>query len=247
MRGLTHHAVMTITPTRPVSLSARLDQEWAHLCSRPAVLRTVQSWNITHSVPESVPDLLTMAGNRRPPSPETDAVLHGLVRRAATDVLAGRIVLQRILPGLLAVVRTEQWKNPQIDALDLLVAEAWLAIRTFPVDAGSRFIAPRLLNTARQRTFTHPRRRHRHDRERLSRSNFGPEVADDREAPAFDELIHVLVEARDGGLPAADLELLRRDVQLGSAVDVAASYGHTTRAVRYRRHGAIDRVRELVA
>lgn len=244
--GVPHHAPMTITRTQPDSLSARLDGEWTHLCSRPAVLRKVQSWNITPSRPQSLPDLLAMAGHRRCPSTETDAVLHALVERAATDVLVGRIVLERILPGLLTIVRTEQWKNPQVDAFDLLITEAWVAIRTFPVASGNRFIAPRLLNTARQRTFTHPRRLHRHDRERLSPSSFQPESPDEREAPAFEELIRVLIEARDGGLPAADLELFRRDVQLGSATEVAASYGHTTRALRYRRRDAVDRVRKLV-
>ena len=51
-------------------------------------------------------------------------LLRRLLEVAAHDALAARIVLQRILPGLLTVVRVEQFRGHGVDAFDVLLAEA---------------------------------------------------------------------------------------------------------------------------
>ena len=86
-------------------------------------------------------------------------MLRRLVVAAADDRLAARIVLQRLLPGLLAIVRREQQRERDVDAFDLLAAEAWMAIVTYHPDRRPTDIAARLLNDARHRAFTTPRRR----------------------------------------------------------------------------------------
>ena len=112
-------------------LSARLDREWEQLCRRPAVVERAQSWQVTATPFSSLGELLRLAGYRVAPTPEADEVLRRLVLLAADDPLAARIVLQRILPGLLVIVRREQLRDRGIDALDILAAEAWLAIVTY--------------------------------------------------------------------------------------------------------------------
>src|SRR5688500_695097 len=89
-------------------LSSRLGREWARLSRRIALVERVRSWHLTERRFDTLDEFLAIAGHRRADSVEADAVLRGLVAIAAADRLAGRIVLQRILPGLLAVARVEQ-------------------------------------------------------------------------------------------------------------------------------------------
>src|SRR5690606_37687327 len=53
-----------------------------------------------------------------------------LARRAATEELAGRTLLQILLPGLVRIVGTRGHSDP--DAPDELVAFAWERICTYP-------------------------------------------------------------------------------------------------------------------
>lgn len=113
---------------RPRRLSCRLDREWAQLCRRPAVLARVRAWNLTTAAYRSLPEFLALCGHDRATNPVSDELLRRLVAVAATDPLAARIVLQRILPGLLAIVRREQQRDRSTDAFEVLVGEAWLVI-----------------------------------------------------------------------------------------------------------------------
>ncbi len=92
-------------------------------------------------------------------------MLRRLVVLAATEPLAARIVLQRLLPGLLAIVRREQQRDRAVDAFDQLAAEAWLAIVSYRADLRPTDVAAKLLNDARHRAFTTPRRKQERSRE----------------------------------------------------------------------------------
>ena len=63
------------------------------------------------------------------------AFLLALMVAARDDALAARIVLQRILPALAGLARrgAGTWADRQ-DLLDELVANAWLRIRSYPVE-----------------------------------------------------------------------------------------------------------------
>src|SRR5262245_32004454 len=126
-------------------LSSRLDREWDQLCRRPAVLSRVRRWQLTATPFGSLGELLRLAGHRVAPTPEADEVLRRLVVVAAGEPLAARIVLQRLLPGLLAIVRREQLRDRDVDAFDVLAAEAWLAIVSYRADVRRTDVAARLL------------------------------------------------------------------------------------------------------
>src|SRR5436190_4103349 len=78
--------------------------------------------------------------------PDADAALAEMVQRAATDRIAARVVLQRILPGLVAIARRRAGAagDPHA-ALDELLANGWIVIRRFPVARRRRFVAMGLL------------------------------------------------------------------------------------------------------
>jgi hypothetical protein len=244
---------MTLTTTTPNHrterrhLTARLDREWEQLCRRPAVLARARAWHVTATPFRSLGELLRLAGYRVAPSPEADELLRRLVRVAADDPLAARVVLQRILPGLLVIVRREQLRDPGVDALDLLAAEAWLAIVTYRADVRRTDVAAKLLNDARHRAFTNPRRRQEHTREEI----VAPATLDLPRLPqpssSFEELTILLREARRDGLADADLAVVRDYLSDASADELAAAGEVTVRTLRNRRRRSIERIRQLAA
>jgi hypothetical protein len=195
----------------------------------------------------SLDELLRLAGFKTDRSHGADEVLRALVAVAAGgDVLAARVVLQRLLPGLLAIVRTEQLRDPWCDAFDLLAAEAWLAIVGYDVERRPSDVAARLLSDARHRAFTTPRRRLRRSREDLvppARLDVPREVVP---GSTFEELTIVLREARRGGLTDRDLGAVR-DYLAGEPRRVAAERGITPRTLRNHRDHAVARIRYFAA
>ena len=81
-----------------------------------------------------------------------------LVEIARTDELASRVVLQRVLPGLLAVVRRR--RRPGRDgSFEELIGAAWLAIRSCRTDRRPPHVAANLVRDAAYRAFIAPGRR----------------------------------------------------------------------------------------
>src|SRR5688572_30506938 len=97
-----HAPGMALSPT---FISGCLDREWAAIRARPRCIARARTWAVTDRPFADLDELLTLAGNRVPPTPATDEVLARLVTVARDDDLAARVVLQRILPGLLATAR----------------------------------------------------------------------------------------------------------------------------------------------
>jgi len=235
-----------IPPTSTRSLSSRLDREWAQMCRRPAVVAHVRSWGLTDQPFSTLDEFLRLTGHRVAPTRGADELLGRLVTVAADDPIATRIVLQRILPGLLAIVRTEQQRNPRVDAFDIVIGDAWLSIVSYRVDARPTEVAARILHDARQRSFTHGRRR-RVVEEVACDAGVLNEMATEVTTAPFDELVGVLDEARRRGLHDGHVEVVGDLITHGTAVKVAAARQLTTRAVRYRRHHAVAEIRRLVA
>lgn len=231
-----------------INMSARLDREWTRMERRAALVDTVRRWDLT--VPGEPPiasldDLLRRAGHRCDATPQSNDVLARLVALAATEPLAARIVLQRILPGLLAIVRDEQQRVPDVDAFDVLLAEAWMSIVRYPVDARDRDIAARLLTDARHRAFTNPRRRRRVPESLCPPRRLDEPDAGDERSP-FEELTGLLADARDNGLPERDVEVLAGILTHGSAAQLAVVVRMDARSIRYRRDMAIKRLRSFI-
>ena len=256
VRGVAHDRPMTATTPR-VPFAHRLDREWAHLSHRRAVVARARCWGLTDRPFASLDELVVLAGltgSRAMAAAgagatvvgddEADELLHRLVLRARSDWLAGRIVLQRILGGLLRIAGAEQRRDPDVDALSLLVGEAWLAIARYRRPRAGQ-VAARLLNDARHGAFVGPRRRRGVAEVLTSPSR----VAEPRVMPAdspCDELAVVLRAACDCGLAAAELALVRGVLDHGTRA-VAGQLAVTPRTVRNRRDRVAGTIRDLVA
>lgn len=254
---MTHITTVLPDPTSPTRrpvrraerLSDRLDREWALLNRRPGVLATVRSWQLVG--PDEPPlasldDLLRRTGFRTPTSARADAMLCRLLDVAASEPLAARIALQRILPGLLAVVRAEQWREPEVNAFDQLVGEAWLSIVRYRTDERPTDVAARLLHDARHRAFTGPRRRKHHTVEELRPPHRLEEPPFPPEPSAFELLTAVLTEVRACGLAEPHLDVVRGVLRCDSAAAFAAELHLDQRTVRYRRARAVGQIRRIL-
>lgn len=172
VRGPADHrpmsSVLSTSPVTSRSLVARLDREWRVLASRPAVLTRAAAWHL--GVPfRSLDDIVEATGYWARRDDRVSAgrsvvngeeVLAALLVAARSDDLAARVVLQRLLPGIVAGAR--RWARRtggERAALDELVAAAWTVVRTFPVERRPHHLASNLLRDAEYHAFVRSTRR----------------------------------------------------------------------------------------
>ena len=224
-------------------LGSRLDREWSQLRFRPALLRQAAGWAIVEGPLHDLDQILAAVGYQTGWTATNEAAMRRLVARAADDELAARIAIQRILPGLLAVVRR---RGAPEDGLDELVGAAWICIRTFNPARASQCVAAALIADADYRAFR-SRWRRRCAGERPT--GLTPELPhiEPTETPA-QQLCELLALAKTAGLPDDELEFARRvGTEDLSAEELARELQVTARTVRNRRARVTDRLRQLAA
>jgi len=222
-------------------LGYRLDREWALLRSRPQLLRRAAGWAIVEGPLHDLDQILAAVGYQTAWTAANEAAMRELVLRAAHDELAARIAIQRILPGLLAVVRR---RGVADDGLDELIGAAWICVRTFSPSRRSRCVAAALVADADYRAFrSHWRRRCAGERP----IGLVPELPhrEPAETPA-QLLADLLARASAAGIPDDEIELARRvGTEDISTEQLARELNVTSRTVRNRRARVTDRLRQL--
>lgn len=252
---------MTNPTLPPCSVLVRLTREWEALGARPAVLARARSWDL--GVPlHSLGDLLVATGMQvsaaaraerhgrepadRAAGERANALLCRLVVVARRDDLAARAVLQRLLPGLLAVARRRSRGMGPGDAavcLEDLVAAAWSVIRTFPVERRRVHVAAQLLRDAEYHVFVRPFRRV------LVQQPLTPERLEVVAPPTFDaaeadpraELAELAAAAV---LSDHDRRLLALLIAGRPVPEVARELEVSERTVRYHRDAVVHRLRQ---
>lgn len=205
----------------------QLDREWRQLSSGRLRLK-LREWAEHEPALAPFADPATLIRFLRRPGPwaARDALLRALLFRARVDPLAGRVVLEAVLPGLKRVA-----ERVILDARDrdelwaLLLACAWEQIRTYPLERRPSRIAANLLLDTRRKTLDEflrerARTRFRPDDVKAPRARRG---AAQQESPAalpsttpsrpqaqgdVDALLHSAVEA--GAISSEEAELIAR-------------------------------------
>ncbi len=240
--GMVSSAASTAPQVPPTLLGHRLAREWSHLRRRPDALRRAAGWDVVEGSIHDLDQVLAAVGYGLATTPANEAALRCLVGHAADDQLAARAVLQRLLPGLLAIVRRRG--TAVAEPFDELIGAAWISITTFDGARRPACLAAALIDDARHRAF----------RAHLRRASAGerPIEFDQDRAPAViadphpaDELRELFAFAIQAGIADTDLDLLRRLVAAQRATDVASELGITARTVRNRRAAITGRLRDL--
>jgi hypothetical protein len=253
---------MTTTPRipshRPAARSQlleRLDAEWVHLRTSRRALRTARAWALRypdHPLTDVVSELddleqLRRATQRTNQPQRDDAILLALVELSHTDELAGRIVLQHLLPALIVHARRYRSFQDRTDPIALVVPAAWLAIRTFDVDRRRHHVASSLISDAVFQAFRRPLRARSATEKVLAPGDFAGSPSPDGPGDALVEFVTVLRDAQGAGVSTVDLDLLRQLVRVGSPGIVAEQRNVTPRTIRNHRDRAIDHVRRALA
>jgi hypothetical protein len=241
---------MRTTPIHSRHLLVRLQHDWDHIKRSHRTVLQARGWCLIPDAPqalESLDDVLAWAGygsgDRR--GDHDDRILGQLVRLAATDQLAARVVLQRLLPGISALARRRATsERPRHEVLDEAVASAWTVIRTYPVDRKHRYVAVGLLREIEYQSFTRARRRLTTFLPRPLETFDGHAAPTPSQSPA-DELRELLDLADRAGMSDGDLDLARRLARGESTGDIARSSNVTDRTVRNRREAVTYRLRAL--
>ena len=241
-----------MTADRP--LSAQLDREWSRIRRRPVSVATANGWRIVSGPITDLDQILVAVGYRDRSGGAVERerqndALRALVQHARIDDLAARIVLQRLVPGMLADLkrRADRGRDRRDRArFEELVGSAWISIRVASVPDGARCVAARLMDDAWYRAFRGPRRRRDASEMSVDPNTFS-ELPEELDATPLDELAAILGEARRRGLDPDDVRLIRDLVRIESPSRLAAERKVTPRTVRNHRDRAVHSIRRLAA
>ena len=114
---------------RPSTLDA-LDAEWQRIARAPSSRASLIRWGRREPAIAGVADLDELLEARRQDPRTADAILRALAAVAARDVLASRVLLQALIPGLAQLAKTSG--KDDHGALEEMLALAWERIRTYP-------------------------------------------------------------------------------------------------------------------
>ncbi len=226
----------------------------------PPAVAALAGWRLRHpglAGFATVEELLAGCGrDRSVPQEEADARLALLVGEARIgDRAACRVVLERVMPGLVRVAIRRTWRSgvPFASMLDDLAASAWLVIAGYPLARRPTKIAVNILLDAEYRLFGYVPAAARATvlvpPEELPElwAGLAGEPVDTAGHPGV-EVLGVLAEAVRGGLPPADGRLLAELIVCGwTPEEIAARDGVTSRAIRFRRRAAMDRLMQYTA
>jgi hypothetical protein len=238
---------------RRSDLLGRLEREWVTLQHRPAALARARSWRVDAEF-TSLDDLVAASGfftssAERLASCDTrthhEVVLAQLVRAAQHDELAARVVLQRLLPGLVACARRWSGRSGGTSlALDEVVTAAWGVIRTFPPNRLVTQVAARLLRDCEHQAFVkHTRRTWVQVPTEPGRLDQPVLCLPDPEPIA--ELAELVAEARNASFSNDDLRLLQLLMSGRPITEVASELDVSVRTVNNHRNAMVHRLRQV--
>jgi hypothetical protein len=247
--------------------TTQLGREWERLRYHRPTLRRARSWSTAatagvggdagtavgqDALADVVRDLhdlqrlVDATDVRRGADPTVaDAILAQLIQRAGEDELAGRVVIQRILGGLISQAVRHRNHDDDIDPAETIVAAAWIALRRYDTTRRPRHVAEALISDARYQAFQRPLRR-RSATEKvvpIDRLELRPAASP---GTPFERLAEVIRAARLHGVADTDLQLIRDLLRSESSSVVAAERGVTTRTIRNHRERAVSHIRAAV-
>lgn len=233
----------------------RLDAEWIHLRTSRRALRVARTWAGPHDDPFDravrtvidLDDIVRVTRTGGPAGGAEDAALVRLVDLARHHELAGRIVVQRLLPGLVAGSLRYRSFDGRTDASEIVVAAAWMAIRRYDTATRTHHVAATLISDAVFQAFRKPLRRRSATEVSRSPDHFLRDAADLGRPHPFIELADVIRNARCSGVDERHLELICHLVRTGSPGVTAAEQQVTPRTIRNRRDRAVESIRAALA
>jgi DNA-directed RNA polymerase specialized sigma24 family protein len=226
-----------------MNLGGRLTREWTRLRLHPGSHCRAAGWGLVDGTLHDLDQVLAAVGYEVERTTRTEAALRQLVIIARTDELAARVVVQRLIPGLLAVVRRRAGGQRASECFEELLSAAWISIRTFNPSRQPSTIAASLISDAEYLAFRSARRR------RSSLEQPTEFDADSLAAPvianAVEELAELLELARRSHIRNEDLAFVQHLLDAATLNDAARAMQITPRTLRNRRDRVTSELRRL--
>jgi len=238
----THQRPSLTHPAGSAPLVRKLVTEWGTISAQPRTLRLINRWDLPGGPINHLDEVLLRAGYGIDTTYENcDAF------RAAHDELAARIVLQRILPPLIAIAgRRGHIVNGGFNtAFNEILGQAWILIRQYPVERRPAKIASNLVRDTEYFAFVRNARLKRLEVESWNDDADEKFVAEeDNFIEPNVELAQIIHDAVKRGIRSAPLQLIMRLSSGETVEDIAAEAGVCVRTVRTWRRKAIIELRE---
>jgi len=172
-----------------------------------------------------------------------ETLFRTLVTLAADDQLAGRVLVQRLLPGVLATTKRYRSLCEHTDPIGEAIGALWIAISTFDIDQRRGPAAASIISDTMFIAFRRRVRRRAATEEPIEPGVFD-DVPTSSEPCALVELADIVGEARRAGVATHDIDLIRHLVRAGSPGLVARQRQVTPRTVRNHRDRAVEHIRQ---
>lgn len=258
----------SLDSTRRPPILDRLASEWRCITIRADEVNTARSWELPGGQVRTLDEVLERCGyvaagaaartaatnhRTRPEGQDAgdgaahDAYLLRLLTLARDDQLAARIVLQRIVPLLVAFARQHSptvWARHAL--LDDLIGNAWPTIRCYPIERRPRRVVPNLVRDIGFATIVRPARRQSASEMPTGHANLREREYLIEPEP-LDELVELLNQARSTGMAQCEIDLICRIVTMHRPADVARVLQVSTRTVRNHRDAIVHRLRKVAA
>lgn len=237
------------TRRRSTPLLSEMDREWARLRRRPTTLAAIAAWPTTGLLREviadafSIDDIVDATQPAQRPPHECSEILAQLIDLSTERELAGRIVLQRILGGLISAAG--KWRSLRSEAhpIDVIIGSAWIAIASYDTSSRSGPVALALIADAVWIGFRQARRRMSSTEIPVPDNTLTSRPAPPHELDPMQALAGTLRAATRAGVPGAELDLIRTLCANGSPTRVAQDCSVTARTIRNRRDVAVHSIR----
>lgn len=215
-----------------------LDAEWLRISRARAARDALRRWAMEDDAFAGHSDLVALAAAHVTAHPgDADRTLAGLARRAPTDRLAARVMLQLLLPGCRALTQVVPLAGAEPEErAAAVVAAAFGRIRTYPIERRPARIALNVMLDTRKTLCA--RRSHVVEVSMTAEELREIDSADVGWPTAAHELLDVLIDAVEGGrLDRSSAQLIAL-TRIGdrSCREIAERYGSHLGSIRRRRH-----------
>lgn len=241
-----------------IPLAGRLIIEWQRLARQPHNIRRANALGLPGEPVEHLDQILKRCGlNDSSNAPHFDEYLSQLLSHAQDDDLATRMVLQRILPGLITAAsrRAPRVQNGLPAAFDQALSAAWIVIRRFPVDRRPQRVAANLLMDIEYLAFVRDARlkMNRSEYHLAPEAMFGIEYERSRTGAISNDPVGeaaalglLLDELRQKGLSPKDIQMLQAICADINSVQASPALNINPRSVRNRRERALRKARKIM-
>jgi hypothetical protein len=231
--------------------------EWSAMCANRRLLREVNGWGLPGLPIAHLDELLIRSGlDGRSEDDDSDYYLSLIQQRAATDELAARVMLQRLMPAMLSIAtkRAPITDNGTVGAFEAVVSAAWVVIRRYPIDRRPVHVAGNLVRDIEYAAFVRDKRLKSATIETvvgdkvldLAGANHARVNGDHDPVAAVGEVEALLDDLVRAGLSTTDIQMLRSVMNDVNSAEAAEELRINARSARNRRASALKRARDIL-